>query len=139
MKKPAILILTVLLGFAASAQPDNKRHGGPKHKGIAELVGDLTSAQKHQVESISKESAAKVSELRSRQKTVKDSIRLFMDKDGDQSAVLYPLFDREASLQVQINREMYHGKVRIDAVLTDEQRAELRQAASKRPLHKNHK
>ena len=45
---------------------------------------------------------------------------MFMDSDGDHSAVLFPLFEREAALQAAINREMYKGKLRVDEVLTKE-------------------
>ena len=91
------------------------------------MVGNLSAAQKRKIESIRQH----VDNLRKQQKAVRDSIAMYMELEGDQSAALYPLFDREAAINVAIGREMYAGKVRIDEVLTKEQRAELRKACTK--------
>lgn len=130
MKKALLLSLLVVFTLPLAAQ-----HGG-KHKDITELVSDLSNAQKRKIESISKESKERVSSLRARQKAVLDSINMYMEREGDQSAVLYPLFDREAALHAAIDREMYSGKLRIDEVLTKEQRAELRKAFAKDKPHR---
>ena len=49
-----------------------------------------------------------------------------MEKEGDQSDKLFPLFDREAAIQAEISKEMYTTRQQIDQVLTDEQLAEFR-------------
>jgi hypothetical protein len=128
MKKTIILIMLVAVALPLAAQHDRPHHE-KKHKDITELVSDLSSSQKRKIESISKESKEKVNALRASQKAVRDSIAMYMDRDGDQSAVLYPLFEREATLQAAINREMYKGKIHIDQVLTKEQRTDVRNAA----------
>ena len=64
------------------------------------------------------------------------SIILFLEREGDQSRTLYPLFDREARLQVAISREMYATKLRIDEVLTKEQRQTLLKHKKERPQRK---
>lgn len=135
MKKTLILTLFVAVVLPLAAQQD-KPHHEKKHKEITELVSDLSSSQKRKIESISKESKERVGALRSSQKAVRDSIAMFMDSDGDHSAVLFPLFEREAALQAAINREMYKGKLRVDEVLTKEQRAEVRNAAKNKPRRK---
>ena len=127
--------MLVALALPIAAQHD-RQHREKKQKEITELVSDLSSAQKRKIESISKESKERVTLFRKQQKAVRDSISMFMERDGDQSAVLYPLFEREATLQTAIDREMYAGKVRIDEVLTKEQRAELRNAAKNKPRKK---
>lgn len=133
MKSRIITILAVLVALSctAVAQDGAKPHGKKHHKEISELVDDLSAAQKRKVESITKESVERVSALRTQQKAVRDSISMFMDRDGDQSATLYPLFDREAALQTAISREMYTTKLAIDQVLTKEQRTTLRSACRK--------
>ena len=137
MKKAIILSLLVALALPLAAQHDGKRPGG-KHKEISELVSDLSNVQKRKIESVTKESRERVDNLRKQQKAVHDSIGIFMERDGDQSAVLFPLFDREAALHAAIDREMYAGKLRIDEILTKEQRAELRKACAKdKPNKKN--
>lgn len=124
MKKVILLILCAC-ALPAMAQHDGKPRE-KKHRDITELVSDLSASQKRKIETISKESKERVGALRARKKEVCDSIAMFMERDGDQSRQLYPLFDREAALQVSINREMYQDKLKLDAVLTPEQRAELR-------------
>ena len=139
MKKALLLSLLVVFTFPLAAQPDGKHHDA-KRKDITELVSDLSNAQKRKIESISKESKERVSALRAQKKAVLDSINMYMEREGDQRAVLYPLFDREAALHAAIDREMYSGKLRIDEVLTKEQRAELRKACAKdRPPHQKDK
>lgn len=125
----AFLVLPALHPLAA--QHDGSRHEGKRHAEISELVKDLNAVQKKKVENISKESKERVSALRQRQHAVRDSISMYMELEGDHSRELYPLFDREAQLQTAINREMYATKIRIDEVLTREQRQTLRNASRK--------
>ena len=129
MKK--ILTLALLLAavpMLPAAHAQQHRHGDHKQQhrpDITELVSDLNSSQKSKLETITNESRQRVDRLRARQKAVRDSISMFMDRDGDQSKTLYPLFDREARLQAELSREMYATKPRIDQILTPEQRSEL--------------
>jgi len=126
MKK--IIILSLLIAMVAPVMAQHgKRHDNKQHREISEMVSDLTPLQKRKIENISKDSKERVDALRQQKHAVRDSISMFMDKEGDHSRELYPLFDREARLQVAINREMYTTKIRIDEVLSREQRAALRQ------------
>lgn len=136
MKKTFIIALLVMLALPGFSQDDSKRQHGRKHKDITELVNDLSASQKRKIDALTKESVERVSELRRQQKAVRDSIHMFMERDGDQSATLFPLFEREADLQVAVSREMYATKLKIDEVLTKEQRIELRNASSKANRHK---
>ena len=129
MKKFLPLALALFLAFSLSAQRQDGQRNDQQRPDITELVSNLSSSQKRKIESISKESKEKVNALRASQKAVRDSIAMYMDRDGDQSAALHPLFEREATLQAAINREMYKGKIQIDQVLTKEQRTEVRNAA----------
>lgn len=135
MKKTIALALAAFMGMQLStalAQHPHREGGKPEPRpDITELVSDLNATQKRKLETITAESKERVDKLRKEQKAVRDSIGRYMDLDGDQSRVLYPLFDREARLQAQVSREMYATKVRIDEVLTPEQRKELK-AANKR-------
>ncbi len=155
MKKYFILSLLIAFSLPLCAQHDNgnpninanKRpkketdvrdvihntmnHHDRKHKEVTEIVGNLSAAQKRKVENISNESRERVAALRKQQHAVHDSIVMFMEREGDQSQVLYPLFEREAKLQTAINREMYATKLRIDEVLKPEQREALRAASRK--------
>ena len=132
MKKYILTLLLLALTLPLAAQHDGRQPHKKKRAEITELVSDLSAPQKRKIEHISKESRTRVDDLRRQQNAVRDSIRMYMDLEGDQSAHLYPLFDREAQLQVSVSREMYATKLRIDEVLTKEQRAELRSATRKK-------
>ena len=129
MKKILFLASTLLLGFTVSAQKpaDHRREG--KRPDITKLVSNLTDNQKGKLETITNDSRQRIEKLRARKKSVRDSIALYMDREGNQSKYLNPLFDREAKIQSEISREMYSTKVRIDEVLTKEQRAEFHKAS----------
>lgn len=131
MKKIVIITLLFVTALPAIAQREGKR-GERRHRDITEMVSDLSASQKRKIDAIGKESKERVGAMRQQQKQVRDSIAMYMDRDGDQSRALYPLFEREANIQVSINREMYTTKRRIDEVLTASQRDELRQAMKKR-------
>lgn len=132
MKKSIIVAAMIVLALPLAAQRHDDKHPGKKHRDVTELVSDLSASQKRKIDAVSRESKERVSVLRTRQKAVRDSIGMFMEREGDQSAALYPLFDREAQLQVSISREMYATKVKVDALLTKEQKAELKKALKDR-------
>ena len=129
MKKLLFLTLALLFGFAVSAQKpaDHRREG--KRPDITKLVSNLTEKQKSKLDAITNDSRQRVDKLRARKKSVRDSIAFYMEREGNQSKYLNPLFDREAKIQSEISREMYSTKVRIDEVLTKEQRAEFQNAS----------
>ena len=138
MKKTLLLFafcFCLLVPFGASAQGHAHGKGmsartpgdNPPPK-VEEMVSDLSVTQKKkllQVQSLSRE---RIGKLKAELGEVRDSIRMLMRRDGDNSKVLYPLFDREGALQAQIAKEMYAMRTRIDAILTPEQLKELRQA-----------
>ena len=126
MKKIFIIATVMALALPVAAQHPGGKHHDKKHKEITELVSDLSATQKRKIDAVSRQSKERVSALRDQQKAVRDSIGMFIDREGDQSRSLYPLFDREAQLQAAISREMYSTKVKVDALLTNEQRSELK-------------
>lgn len=145
MKRIVLLALVSLFAFQCTlSYAQNPRHGGPHERqgrrpDITKIVSNLSDAQKEKLETLMEASRQCVDKLRRQQQAVRDSIALYMDRDGNQSKKLYPLFDREAKLQVEISREMYNTKVRIDEVLTKEQRQQFRQASKEQKKHKNKK
>lgn len=126
MKKTIIFALMLAFMLPLAAQHHEGKPREKKHRDVTELVGDLSGVQKKKIDAVSRESKERVDALRRQQKAVRDSIGMIMEREGDQREVLFPLFDREAALQASISREMYSTKVRIDALLTAEQRARLR-------------
>ena len=132
MKKYVITLLLLALSLPMAAQHDGQKPNQKKRADITELVGNLSAPQKRKIENIHADSKARVDDLRRRQNAVRDSIRIYMDREGDQSEALFPLFDREAQLQAAVSREMYAAKLLIDEVLTKEQRAELRKSSRRK-------
>lgn len=132
MKQYLVLILFLAMVVPVMAQHPDHRHDGKRQADITELVSDLSAPQKRKIENISKESKERIDALRTRKRAVHDSIHTYLDREGDQSKWLFPLFDREAQLQAAIDREMYTTKLRIDEVLTREQRAALRKATRRK-------
>ena len=137
IKSVILTIALVAVALPCAAQRDMQSRDR-KPKEISELVGDLSQSQKKRLDAITDASKERVAALRAQKKAVRDSIATYMNLEGDHSAVLFPLFDREAQLQRDISREMYTTKVRVDEVLTPEQRQQLRQASA-RKQHENPK
>lgn len=138
MKKIALLAIALFVTFQFSeafAQRNHRDH----RPDITQLVSNLTPDQKSKLETLTSDSRKRVDNLRSQQRAVRDSIALYMDREGDQSKLLYPLFDREAHLQAEISREMYITKVRIEKVLNKEQRAEFQKAAKQHRKNRDKK
>ena len=131
---PFVIVFTFVLPLCA--QHEGHLEKKPRHD-ISEVVSNLNAVQKRKIDNVSRESKERVDALRKQQHAVRDSIHEFMDREGDQSKDLFPLFEREARLQVAINREMYATKLRIDEVLNPEQRQALRNASRKKKKKKN--
>lgn len=129
IKTIIIAVAAMLTMTTAMAQRPKSAFDGPRD--ITKMVSDLSSSQKKRLDAITDESKPRIDALRAQRKAVRDSIAMYIQRDGDQSEALFPLFEREAQLQSRISREMYMTKVRIDEVLTPEQRRQVRDAFSK--------
>lgn len=139
MKTPATLMTLLLmcaLTLPAAAQKTEKHHGNRPHPSVTEVVSDLSSRQKQSLDELTANSRKTMDRLRHEQKAVRDSIHRLMDQEGDQTTALFPLFDREAQLQAEMSREMYATRIKIDKILTPEQRAEMRKACT--PKQREH-
>ena len=94
--------------------------------------------QKKKLETITTNCKSKTDKLQAELKTIRAKIRALIEKEGDQSDKLFPLFDREAAIQAEISKEMYNTRQQIDQVLTEEQLAEFRASCkADRQKHKN--
>jgi hypothetical protein len=88
---------------------------------VSKVVKNLSVKQRRQIDAISNESSSNIKIMKSQLNALRDSIHFYMNKKEDNSTILMPLFDREAVLQLRINKEMYRMKVRLDEVLTEQQ------------------
>lgn len=143
MKKLYVILFTLLLGGSLLAQTEGGKHrqrpGRPEPPKIEEMVSDLSAIQKKKLETITKECKEKTAKLQKELDNVRTNIRTLMNKEGDQSNKLFPLFDREAALQAEVAKEMYSTRQQIDQVLTEKQLAEFRaRLKADRQKHKHH-
>lgn len=140
MKMKKIITMMLAVGcMLTAAQAQRPHREGPRPEprpDITEMVSDLTASQKSKLETIAKESKERLEKLHKQKRAVRDSIEMYMEKEGDHSKELYPLFDREEKLNTLIQREMYATKMRFDQVLTADQRKEL---ADRNKRHQNKK
>ncbi len=134
----------LLLSFILLHAGTNAFAQKPKHKGkqpseqISWVVEDLSAKQKRQIEEISKEHSARLATLKKQLSAVRDSIHVYMDKQADCSTIVFPLMERESSLQLQFNKEMYKMKLRLDKILTKEQYNTLLNHQHSNGMHRGH-
>lgn len=137
----AILACTML--FAQS--PNEFGHGKKHHKHeppkIEEMVSNLSAIQKKRLETITQESKKQVDKMQAELKSINSQIRKLLDAEGDQTSTLFPLFEREAQLKLEINKEMYRTRQQISNVLSKEQLKELRERmkADRKKHEREHK
>ena len=137
----AIVACTML--FAQS--PNEFGHGKKHHKHeppkIEEMVSNLSAIQKKRLETITQESKKQVDKMQAELKSINSQIRKLLDAEGDQTNTLFPLFEREAQLKLEINKEMYRTRQQINNVLSKEQLKELRERmkADRKKHEREHK
>lgn len=112
--------LTLIFSNAIAAQEHEGKHRPMIN--VEEVIDDLSALQKSKLDKLQKDSRENIKLMKEQQDQVRDSIRVLMKKPGDNSKKLYPLFDREGNIQAEISKEMYRTRIRIDEILTDEQR-----------------
>ena len=127
MKKHLIILLAIAVATVASAQHRPENRGAKKAPAIENIIPDLSAAQKRKLKEISSSSQPRIEALRRELKGVRDSLHTVMECYGDHSDVVIPLFEREAALQLELNKEFYRTKVRTDKVITKEQHKAFRE------------
>ena len=132
MKKIATLMLTLVL--AATAMGQHKNDQSRRHKelpNVEELVSDLSAIPKKKLNTVMENSRKEVANLQAELDKVRKQINSLINKEGDNSGQLYPLFDREGDLRAEISKEMYRARQQIDNILTKEQLSEMRARLAK--------
>lgn len=158
MKKLFVTLLTLCCmtavytdSQAQCAQSDSskctehaKKHKRPMHRrnhekqpprpdferDIQMFVKDLSSDQKDQLHELSKTQKQKIQEIRKRKGAVRDSIREVMNASGNQSEKLFPMFEREALMHVEIEKAYYESRIAMESILTPDQLKELHEKVS---------
>lgn len=128
MRKTIIILFALILSTALYAQhpQGHDQHKPHKPMDITSMVSDLSAMQKKKLETVTTESKKRVETIQAELKTIRQQIRSLMMQDGDNSAKLFPLLDREGVLQAELTKEMYNTRLQVDAILTPEQLKEFR-------------
>lgn len=132
MKKITTLLLTLVL--AATVMGQHKNDPSRQHKEppkVEEMVSDLSAIQKKKLNTIMENSRKEVDRLQAELDRVRKQINALINKEGDNSDQIFPLFDREGVLRAEISKEMYRTRQQIDNILTKEQLAEMRARLAK--------
>lgn len=140
MKKTIFAIVLLLLASGAFAQQKGQQHPHKNNPKIEDFVSDLSPMQKRKLEDITNSTQARISQIKKEINTVRDSIFTYMDTYGDNTALIYPLFERKAALELELNKVMYSNKVAVDKILTKEQYNTMKKnSAADRKKHEQHK
>lgn len=125
MKKVLLSIILLSATVTLMAQPAKKGEPEGEPSKIESMISDLSTTQKNRIDVITRRSQKNIESYKHQLTAVRDSIKVLMDKKEDLSAIVLPLYEREARLQCAINKEYYLSKVAIDQVLTKKQYDEL--------------
>lgn len=129
--KQIILLSLLAIVIPCMAQRPYDDNGKDQPLKLEEYIPDLKTSQRTRLDIITRRTEAQVKECKAQLRTVRDSIRMYMDMPGDQSSKVYPLFDRESQLIGKMSRVYYQSKLDIDAVLTPEQITSLHERIEK--------
>lgn len=92
---------------------------------IEKVLDNLSDSQIDALQKLSKENKKYLETFRKEMKVLEDSIDMLMKRKGNHSKQLYPLLERRAKLALEKDKKLYLSKVKIDGILTDEQRATI--------------
>ncbi len=141
MKKKIATYLVAILAQSPNEFGHGKKHHKHEPPKIEEMVSNLSAIQKKRLETITQESKKQVDKMQAELKSINSQIRKLLDAEGDQTSSLFPLFEREAQLKLEINKEMYRTRQQINNVLSKEQLKELRERmkADRKKHEREHK
>ena len=121
---------------------DNTRYKGDNGQKqqfkIENFISDLTPDQRIRIDLITRRSSKTIQIYKTQLGNVRDSIRSYMASPEDQSAILFPLYEREGMLLTEISKEYYRSKVAIDELLTPKQFQELHEKMANRRKQSKH-
>ena len=116
-----MLCCEVLLCGTATAQGKTGSGCENPAERVAQCVKDLSSKQKRRINEISARYNKELRATKAEVKSVRDDIQVLMADKADNTEKIFPLMEREANLNLKLNKTMYRMKVELDAVLTNDQ------------------
>lgn len=134
MKRNILIIAGIccmfLFGGQVNAQKEEYKKAmryrfEPYEKQVEVVLTNLTDNQREALHKLSKENRDYMEKHRRNVEKLQNSIGLLLAKDGDNSEILFPIIEMKAELEAEKEKNLYRMKLRIDSILTAEQRAEM--------------
>ena len=103
----------------------------PYEKQVEIALTNLTDNQREALHKLSKENKEYMEKYRKDEEKLRKSIGLLLAKDGDNSEILFPLIEMKAELEAEKEKKLYKVKLKIDSILTVEQREKMKEYEKK--------
>ena len=97
----------------------------PYEKQVEEVLTNLTDNQRKMLHKLSKENKEYMDKYRKDRDQLKKTIKSLLEMKEDVSEALFPLIDMKARLEAEKEKNLYKMKLKIDEILTPEQRIEM--------------
>ena len=98
----------------------------PYEEQIETMLTNLTDSQREALHKLAKENREYMEKHRRDVNKLQSSIELLLAKDGDNSEILFPLIEMKAELEAEKEKNLYRAKLKIDSILTAEQREKMK-------------
>ena len=134
MKRNFLIIVGIcfLFLFAGQANAQKEEYNKamryrymPYEKQVEEVLTNLTDNQRKMLHKLSKENKEYMDKYRKDRDQLEKTIKSLLEMKGDVSETLYPLIDMKARLEAEKEKNLYKMKLKIDEILTPEQRIEM--------------
>jgi Spy/CpxP family protein refolding chaperone len=97
----------------------------PYEKQVEVVLTNLTDNQREALHKLSKENKEYMKKYRKDREQLEKTIESLLAMKEDVSEALFPLIDMKSRLEAEKEKNFYKIKLKIDSILTAEQRAEM--------------
>ena len=134
MKRNILIIVGIccmfLFGGQVNAQKEEYKKAmryrfEPYEKQVEVVLTNLTDNQREALHKLSKENKEYMKKYRKDREQLEKTIESLLAMKEDVSEALFPLIDMKSRLEAEKEKNFYKIKLKIDSILTAEQRAEM--------------
>lgn len=134
MKRNILIIAGIccmfLFGGQVNAQKEEYKKAmryrfEPYEKQVEVVLTNLTDNQREALHKLSKENKEYMKKYRKDREQLEKTIESLLAMKEDVSEALFPLIDMKSRLEAEKEKNFYKIKLKIDSILTAEQRAEM--------------
>jgi len=97
----------------------------PYEEQVEMVLTNLTDSQREALHALSKENKEYMMKYRKDREQLEKTIKSLLEMKGDISEALFPLIDMKSRLEAEKEKKLYKVKLKIDSILTAEQRSEM--------------